>query len=114
MMSAATMTAKATGSTSEYFLAVASVAGSTLCNMSGPPSEQAGGPDQQHDRHDDEDHRAGGLGKENLGQPFDDTEPKTGEDRAHDRAHAADHHHCEHHDDEVGAHLRAHVVDRRR
>src|ERR1700752_3973483 len=65
-------------------------AGATLCSMSGPPPEQAGRPHQQHDRHDDEDHRVGGLGEEHLGQAFNDPEAEAGDDRAHDRAHAAD------------------------
>src|SRR2546428_54164 len=86
--------------------------GST-CSMSGSPPEQPGWPDQQYDGHDDEDYRVRGLGKKHLGQPFDNAEPEAGNDGAHDRAHAADHHDREHHDDEVGTHLRADVVDRR-
>ena len=34
-------------------------------------AEQAGRPDQQHDRHDDEDHRVGGRRIEHLGQALD-------------------------------------------
>src|ERR1700730_7501586 len=84
----------------------------TFCaTMSGAPSEQAGRADQQHDRHDDEDHGVRRLRKEHLGEPLDDAEAEAREDRAEDRAHAADHHHGEHHDDQLAAHLRAHSVD---
>src|SRR5512132_1228478 len=77
-----------------------SVACATRCTLRAP-SEQAGGPDQQHDRHDDEDYRVGCLGKEDLGEPLDDAQSEPGHDCAHDRAHAADHHYGEHYDDEI-------------
>ena len=54
-----------------------------------------------------------GLRVEDLGQALEQSEHETGHDRAHDRAHAADHHHREHHDDQVGAHRRLDLVDRR-
>ena len=50
---------------------------------------------------------------EQLGQALDHAEPEAGDDRADDRAHAADHHHREHDDDQVAAHQRADLVDRR-
>src|SRR5436190_19828526 len=81
--------------------------------MSGRPSEQAGRADQQHDRHDDEDHRVGRLGKEHLGEALDNTEAEAGDDGAHDRAHAADHHQGEHLVDEIGSHYRVYGVDQR-
>src|ERR1043166_9981517 len=68
----------------------------SMAAMSRPPPEQAGGADQQHDRHDDENHGVRGFGEEHLGETLDDAEPAAGDDRAHDRAHAADHHHGEH------------------
>src|SRR6266436_3559679 len=80
--------------------------------MSGTPSEQSGRADQQYDRHDDEDHRIRRFRKEHLGQSLDNSEAKSGDDRAEDGTHAADHHHGEHHNDELGAHLRADIVDR--
>src|ERR1700693_991676 len=85
--SAATITRKAMGSDSKRVFLSVSAAGSTLCNISGPPSEQSGGADQQNNRHDDKDHSARSFGKKNLGQTFDDAEPEAGDDRAHDRAH---------------------------
>jgi len=36
--------------------------------------EKTGGSHQQHEHHDDEDHRVGRLGIEDLGEPFDDPE----------------------------------------
>src|SRR5262245_25639153 len=75
-------------------------------------SEQAGGPDQQDERHDDEDDGVRGLRIEHLRQALDHAEAEAGKDRAHDRAHAADHHHCEDDDDQVRSHLRADLVDR--
>ena len=64
--------------------------------------------------HDDEDHRVRRFRKKHLGQALDDAEREAGHNRAHDRTHAADHHDREHDDDEVGAHLRRDIVDRRR
>src|SRR5438105_10097921 len=87
-------------------------AGSTTRSTLRAPPEQAGRPDEKHDRHDDEDHRVRSFGKEHLGQALDDAEREAGDDRAHDRAHPADHHDGEHDDDEIGAHQRADVVDR--
>src|SRR2546423_15665128 len=46
--------------------------------ISDPPSEQAGRAHQQHQRHDDEDHGVGALGKKNLGKPSVVPEPKPG------------------------------------
>ncbi len=111
MMSAASMIANAIASLCERTGAAFFWSG--RCCTSDASSEQPGGPDQQHDRHHDEDHRVGCLGEEHLGQALDQAEREAGDDRSHDRAHAADDHHREHHDDEVRPHLRAHVVDRR-
>src|SRR5690242_17641231 len=110
-ISAATMITKAMVSLRLSRMRAAVGAASAMLAMSGRPSEQTGGADQQHDRHDDEDHRVGGLGEEHLGEALDDTEPEAGEDRPHDRAHAADHDDGEHHDDQVRSHLRADIVD---
>src|SRR5215212_12174467 len=72
----------------------------SIAAMSGPSSEQTGGSHQQHDRHDDEDHRIGSFRTEHLGETLDHAEAEAGDDRTHDRAHAADHHHRKHHDDQ--------------
>src|SRR6516225_1136864 len=108
MMSAPAITTNAIASL-RVRTAWSPVACATRCTLCGP-SEQAGGPDQQHDRHDDEDHGVGCLGKEDLGEALDDAQSEPGHDRAHDRTHAADHYHGEHHDDEIRAHLGAYVV----
>src|SRR5215469_11380906 len=50
--------------------------GSATSSMSGAPAEQARGPDEQNDRHDDEDHGVRRLGEEHLGQPLNDAERK--------------------------------------
>src|SRR5690606_3957057 len=82
--------------------AAASVAGSSeVLAISALLSEQTCGAQDQHDRHDDEDHDIGGLGVEHLGQPLGDAQQIARHDGSHDRAHAADHHHREHHDDDV-------------
>src|SRR5438132_723709 len=60
-------------------------ASAARCTSRTPP-EQSGGPDQQHDHHDDEDHRIGCFGEEDLGQSLDDAQPKSRHDCAHDRA----------------------------
>src|SRR5437762_3312773 len=78
----------------------------TACSMSGSPPKQSGGPDQEHDCHDDENHRVGGLREEHFGQSLDHAEAKARENSADDRSHAADHHHREHDDDQVRTHLR--------
>ena len=78
------------------------------------PSEQAGRPDQQHDDHDGEDHGIRRLGEKHFGQALDNAKREAGQDRAHDRPHAADDDHREHDDDQIGAHLRRYVIDRRR
>ena len=44
--------------------------------------EQAGGPHQQHDGHDDKDHHGGGFRVEHLGQSLDQAEREAGDDRA--------------------------------
>src|SRR4029450_2192241 len=89
----ATMTAKATywwrGTGAMRAGAAVPASWSMLFMSSGSP-EQAGRLDQQHDGHDDEDHRVGGFGIEHLGQPLDDAKHEAGDDRAHDGAHAAD------------------------
>src|SRR6516162_2072373 len=94
----------------------ADLAGTAMfsATMSGPPSEQPRRADQQHDCHDDKDHRIRGLRKEHLSQPLDNAETESGYDGAEDRTHAADYHNGEHHDDQLGTHLRTDVVDRRR
>src|SRR5436190_24386420 len=98
MTSATTMTANAISSLRERTASVA-FGSATRCT-SRAPSEQARRADQQHDRHDDEDHSVGGLGKEHLGQPLDDAQSESGDNGAHDRAPAADHHHREHNDEQ--------------
>src|SRR5436309_13238876 len=75
-------------------------------DMSGGPSEQAGGLHQKDDRHNDENNSIGSLRVEHFGQAFDHTEQEPGDDRTKDRAHPADDDDGEHHDNEVGAHER--------
>ena len=71
------------------------------------------GPDQKDDRHDDEHHRVRRLRVEHFRQPFDDAEHEAGHDRAEDRSHAANHHDREDDGDDVRAHARTDLVDRR-
>src|SRR5438093_6569593 len=75
-MKASVITTKATGSL--QFARPRSVAatGSATASISGGPSEQPRGPDQEHDRHDDEDHGVGGLREKYLGQPSTRPRPK--------------------------------------
>src|ERR1700730_13697160 len=109
MAKASAISTKATGSlpltrlrsTVAMGSATGGATGSATRSISGRPSEQPRGPDQQHDRHDDENHRVGCLREEHLGQSLDDAETEAGQDRAHDRAHAADHYDRKHDDDEV-------------
>src|SRR5215510_3913237 len=77
-------------------------------------AEQARRPHQQDDRHDDEDDSRRELGIEHSGQALDDAEREAGDDGAHDRTHPADDHHREYDDDEVRAHQRVDLDDRRR
>src|SRR5258708_32738353 len=78
-----------------------------------PLPEQALRPDHQDDSHHDEDHGVGSLGEVHLRETFDHAQREAGDDRSHDGAHAADHNHCEHDDDQVRAHERTDLVDRR-
>src|SRR5881296_2008869 len=55
-----------------------------------------------------------GLGIEDLREALHHPEAEAGGARAHDRAESADHDHGEDDDDEVGAHERVHLIDRRR
>src|SRR6185369_15441427 len=75
--------------------------------------EQAGRPDHQDDHHHHEYDGVRSLGIEVLGQALDDAEPEAGQNRSHDRPHAADHDDGEDDDDQVGAHQRVDLVDRR-
>src|SRR3546814_13352461 len=49
------------------------------------PAEQAGRLHDQHDRHDDEEHRGRSLRIEHLGQSLDVTEPAAGDTRSEQR-----------------------------
>src|SRR6186997_3077620 len=77
------------------------VAGLALMMLALLP-EETRGLDQQHDHHDDENHRSRRLGVEDLRQPFDHAQAEPRDDRAENRAHPADHHDGEYHDDHVG------------
>src|SRR5690606_34752612 len=81
--------------------------------ISGLLPEQSGGSNQKDDSHDDEDDDAGGFRIEDLGEAFRQPQHITGDDGAKDRAHAADDHHGKDHDDDVGPHQRADLIDRR-
>src|SRR5690349_3784291 len=107
------MTANAMALTRRSWLAESTGAIEASMSISGRSSKQAGRPDQEDNRHDDEHHRVRRLRIEDLGQTFDDAEHEAGYDRAHDRSHAADHHDCEHHGDDVGPHARTDLIDRR-
>src|SRR5712692_10746211 len=91
--------------------ASAGAADSLATAISALPAEQTRRLDQQHQGHDDEDHRVRGFGVEDLREPFDHAEREAGDDRAHDGAHPANDHHRENDDDEVGAHQRVDLVD---
>src|SRR5690606_16662585 len=69
-------------------LGAGSVAGgsSEVLAISALLPEQTCGAQDQHDRHDDEDHDVGCLGVEDLGQPLGDAQQIAGDDGAHDRA----------------------------
>src|SRR5205814_121962 len=82
--------------------------------MSGRPSSQSRRLYQQHQHQQHEYYGVGGLGIEVFGQALDHPEREAGDDGTHDGTHAADYDHGEHDDDEVGAHQRADLVDRRR
>src|SRR6185312_8486915 len=80
------MAAKAINSLREFEVAaVAPMVSAALVIL--PSPEQARRPDQEHDRHDDENHRTRRFGEKNLSQSFRDPERKTCQDRAHDRSH---------------------------
>src|SRR5579883_341972 len=88
-----------------------SVSSSFTAAISPRPPEEPRRLDQQDDDHDDKYDRIRRFGIEDLGQALDHAKREAGDDRAHDGAHAADHHHRENHDDEIGAHERADLVD---
>ena len=75
-------------------------------------AEKARGLDQQNDDHHQEDDGARRLGIEDLGQSFDHAERKPAT-MAPKRIEAADHHDGEDDAEDVRAHHRAHLEDRR-
>src|ERR1700722_209260 len=107
------MTAKAMALTRRPLLVISAAATEASMSMSGRPPKQAGRPDQKNDRHYDEHHRVRRLRVEHFRQPLYDAEHKAGHDRTEDRSHAANHHDCEDDGDNVRAHARADLIDRR-
>src|ERR1700751_2929455 len=107
------MMANATAFTRRSSLVISGGATGASMPKPGPPPKQAGWSNQEDDRHDDEHHRIRRLRVEHLRQPFDDAEHEAGQDRAKDRSHAADHYDREDDGDDVRAHARTDLVDRR-
>jgi len=58
----------------EFCYALPKVHRQTQNRTSRAPTEQARGPDQQYDGHDDEDHGVGRFGKEHFGEALDDAQ----------------------------------------
>src|ERR1700689_1829532 len=109
----ATIIAKAMALTRRSWLVISAAATEASRSMSGRPPKQAGRPDQKDDRHDDEHHGFRRLRVELLGQALYDAKNEAGQDRTEDRSHAANHHDCEDDSNDVRAHARTDLIDRR-
>src|SRR6266566_5606547 len=68
-------------------------------------AEQAARPEEEHERHEDEDDDLGELGSEERGEPHDLADEQARDDGAEQAAHAADHDDHERLDDDRDAHL---------
>lgn len=72
------------------------------------------GPEHQNDRHDDENHHAGGLGPVYAGDAFTQAEQEAGDNGSQNRPHAAYDHHGKDDDNQMRPHDRVDRIDRRR